>query len=150
MNLVYRAYGRDGSLLYVGYTSDLDGRMKAHRSSSAWYKEMADIRTKGFASRERAMAVEARAIRLLSPKFNRGGIRREELARREEVERAEREAAWERVRNGMIEWERVWNALTPEQQAEELKVLDRMEEAVLASRAEREAQEAKRKRTRRA
>lgn len=35
-HFVYRIYDRDGALLYIGATSNLDQRMSAHARTKAW------------------------------------------------------------------------------------------------------------------
>lgn len=68
---VYRAYGPRWRLLYVGCSGNVRQRMAHHRHSSRWYAQMIHHRVRVYPTREKALAVEDRAIRLLRPAYNR-------------------------------------------------------------------------------
>lgn len=70
MTVLYRAYDRLGQLLYIGITDDLRNRFYGHRNASKWYPLTARRKVRKYETRERAEAVEIRAIRLLRPKMN--------------------------------------------------------------------------------
>ncbi|WP_164726803.1 GIY-YIG nuclease family protein [Shimia sediminis] len=67
---MYRAYGYDDLLLYVGCTKDVGNRLKQHRQSSRWYYRSEIIKVRNFESAEYAAEVERRAISRLCPVQN--------------------------------------------------------------------------------
>lgn len=67
---VYRAYDKDGALLYVGLTCDLANRLAQHKQSSSWFSEMARLSVQHFGTRREAARVEAQAIRDERPRYN--------------------------------------------------------------------------------
>jgi excinuclease UvrABC nuclease subunit len=68
---VYRAYNRQGVLLYVGQSIDIEGRMRTHaRTSPLWWRDAARVTFEPFATREEAVAAEAAAIRSEFPRWN--------------------------------------------------------------------------------
>lgn len=66
---VYRAYDKDGALLYVGISMNLESRLTKHRSS-AWWPLTDEITIKWYGGREEAKAAEREAIRTEAPRFN--------------------------------------------------------------------------------
>jgi hypothetical protein len=70
-HVVYRAYDRDGCLLYVGVSLNPLGRMSAHKASSGWWSQVARIDIEHLPNRAAALAREARLIALLLPEHNR-------------------------------------------------------------------------------
>lgn len=90
---VYRAYGCGWRLLYVGCSGNVKQRMAAHRSQSRWYDQMVHVRVRVYPTREQALAVEARAIKLLKPEFNNPAGKREAMMKRwiEEAKQTMRE-----------------------------------------------------------
>lgn len=71
---LYRVYGSQGDLLYLGITGDLDRRFTGHRGTSDWWPLMRKCIVRTYACRDAAIAVEARAIRLLAPRHNVEGM----------------------------------------------------------------------------
>ena len=72
MTTLYRIYGEKRSLLYVGITDDYDRRMRDH-SEKYWWRDVRQIETVDFASREEASAAETCAIKAEAPTHNRAG-----------------------------------------------------------------------------
>jgi predicted GIY-YIG superfamily endonuclease/DNA-binding XRE family transcriptional regulator len=79
---VYRCYDADGQLLYIGCTSDVSHRFRAHRSaksetSRTLMRRMARYSAEVYPDRASGMAAERRAIAaehpLLNVRFNREG-----------------------------------------------------------------------------
>lgn len=79
---VYRLYGHEGQLLYIGCARDVEGRIYMHET--AWYSNEASmaIREAGgiashtaveYPTRDQALAVEREAIREEAPLVNRQG-----------------------------------------------------------------------------
>lgn len=69
-HFVYRAFDREGELLYIGCTSNLDQRRAAHRSTSDWYPYAASFRIAGPFDRETALRIEKQAIETEGSWFN--------------------------------------------------------------------------------
>lgn len=67
---VYRCYGAEGALLYIGMTGDVTRRMIQHRCNSPWGRSVVRIEVTIHQSREEAFRVEAEEITLRSPKWN--------------------------------------------------------------------------------
>lgn len=67
---VYRTYGAGSKLLYIGCSGNVKKRFQQHKYSSFWHPYMIHHKVRVYPTRERALAVEARAIRWLKPKFN--------------------------------------------------------------------------------
>jgi predicted GIY-YIG superfamily endonuclease len=67
---VYWLYDDAGTLLYVGQTVDIDGRMKRHKSTSPWLPQVARVRTVLYGSVVEARRIEAEAIRSERPVHN--------------------------------------------------------------------------------
>lgn len=70
--VLYRFFGADGVLLYVGITNDLKRRCTEHRIKS-WFGEVARVDVTAFRNQERAAAMESCVIAEHSPKYNRAG-----------------------------------------------------------------------------
>jgi predicted GIY-YIG superfamily endonuclease len=70
---LYRAFAEDGSLLYIGTTTNFTSRMAAHRRSSPWWPEVHHVTTEQapHPNRSRAILAEEHAIRTEAPKYNR-------------------------------------------------------------------------------
>ena len=70
---VYLQYDEEGRLLYVGMTGQgYDKRLVGHRAEKKeWLPLIADYETRAYPTRDRAYAVEQRAIRWLKPKYNK-------------------------------------------------------------------------------
>lgn len=67
---LYRWYGFDGELLYVGITNNLLRRTSQHFDSKAWMHEAATATIEHFATRDEALAAEKDAIRRERPRYN--------------------------------------------------------------------------------
>jgi hypothetical protein len=67
--ILYRAFDRDGRLLYVGITKDFHLRQNHHKLHRMWAQE-AIWTLESYPSRELALAAEAVAIRSEHPLFN--------------------------------------------------------------------------------
>ncbi|MER7361829.1 GIY-YIG nuclease family protein [Nonomuraea wenchangensis] len=72
---VYRAFGPDGALLYVGSTDNRYLRFKSHEKKSAWWGLSASIECEDFPTIDEARAAEMTAIRTEHPMHNRIGRR---------------------------------------------------------------------------
>lgn len=68
---LYRYFGADGRLLYVGITARLKQRNLEHASKAPWIAEAVRMETWWLPSREEAVAAEAAAIRDEKPVYNR-------------------------------------------------------------------------------
>lgn len=66
---VYRAYDAAGTLLYVGISMSLEGRLTKHRRT-AWWADVEEITVQWFDGREPAKAAERAAIRDEKPLHN--------------------------------------------------------------------------------
>lgn len=66
---LYRFYGADDSLLYVGITHRLPDRFGAHKRHKPW-DQVSRISIEHYPNREQALAAEAEAIRAESPLWN--------------------------------------------------------------------------------
>ena len=73
---VYAHYDRAGALLYVGISHNPMKRFRQHADKSRWADRVARVRVKWCASRSFAVAMEARAIRMLRPMMNVQGSRK--------------------------------------------------------------------------
>lgn len=71
VNFVYRAYDRNGALLYVGVTRNLSARYKWHRSASRWFADMASVRVTGPLMRNEAVDLERLLILKAGPIHNK-------------------------------------------------------------------------------
>lgn len=69
-HVVYRAFDKDGRLLYVGCTVNLDRRMSQHRSQAPWRDYIASVTTVGYPDKASARTAETRAIDTEGPFFN--------------------------------------------------------------------------------
>jgi hypothetical protein len=68
---LYRHYGFDGKLLYVGVTRSTPTRWLEHNKRSTWVDEVAVITVDHYPTREAAEDAEAAAILAERPLFNR-------------------------------------------------------------------------------
>lgn len=66
---VYRCYGDDGQLLYVGETGDLGTRLAAH-AQKLWFTQVRGITLEWYADELDALNAERRAIHVEHPKYN--------------------------------------------------------------------------------
>jgi len=67
---LYRLYGADDRLLYVGISSEPKERMKAHAADKPWWEQVETRDFEWFETRERAAKAEVDAIRLEQPLHN--------------------------------------------------------------------------------
>ena len=68
--VVYRHYGIDGQLLYVGTTITAFGRLRRHIDTSRWKAEIAQVEITHYATKEEARDAEKHAIQSEHPLFN--------------------------------------------------------------------------------
>lgn len=67
---LYRHFGSDGSLLYVGISLSWPARTKAHAGGSRWFDQVARVELERFPTREAALEAEREAIKGEKPQFN--------------------------------------------------------------------------------
>lgn len=67
---LYRFYGANGALLYVGMTADPGARWKTHSKGKSWWHNVAQVRVEHFLDRTSAEVAERRAIRSEHPRHN--------------------------------------------------------------------------------
>lgn len=70
---LYRLFDKDGALLYVGITWDVEQRMTGHRSDKAWWPDVTERRVEWLPNRPLALAAELDAIRAEQPRYNIAG-----------------------------------------------------------------------------
>lgn len=68
---LYRLFGSDGQLLYIGVSCDLRSRFAQHSSSQRWWPQVARRKVEWLASRKEALAAERAAIMRERPRFNK-------------------------------------------------------------------------------
>lgn len=67
---VYRAFGTNGRLLYVGISDNWRARLRGHEKSSDWWAYVIRVDAELYESRHQAFAVESWALRYESPLWN--------------------------------------------------------------------------------
>lgn len=67
---LYRFFGADGSLLYVGISLQPFRRMGQHRSDKSWWGEVATVAIERHPDRPSVLAAERRAIKAENPRYN--------------------------------------------------------------------------------
>ena len=67
---LYRHFDINDNLLYVGIALKPLSRLEAHKSSSSWIEDVANIKVKWFENRVTALIEEELAIKTESPKYN--------------------------------------------------------------------------------
>jgi predicted GIY-YIG superfamily endonuclease len=67
---LYRFYGTDGALLYVGITQNIDERWTAHERDKPWWPQVTEKALEWFDSRPLALAAERKAVQEESPVHN--------------------------------------------------------------------------------
>jgi predicted GIY-YIG superfamily endonuclease len=68
---VYRCFATDGALLYVGFSADVEQRIKQHKARSLWAKSLATYTTQSTGTIDEGFATEKAAIRDEHPLHNR-------------------------------------------------------------------------------
>ena len=68
--VVYRCFGTDGQLLYIGSTVAQVQRLEVHRSSTPWWSEVDRVTYEAFQTVTAARIAEHAAIRSESPIYN--------------------------------------------------------------------------------
>lgn len=68
---LYRHFDAAGSLLYVGISLSAVQRLAQHKSTSAWFSQIARVDVEWLDTREAALAAEAAAIVAENPRCNR-------------------------------------------------------------------------------
>lgn len=68
---LYRLFGADGRLLYIGATVDVIQRFGEHEKRTPWWAEVAEKQIERFDSIADARIAEARAIRNEEPLYNK-------------------------------------------------------------------------------
>lgn len=69
-HVLYRLYGADDRLLYVGITMDPPARFKAHGKAKTWWSLVVRIELEHYRNRRDLRAAEQIAIMFLDPDFN--------------------------------------------------------------------------------
>lgn len=73
LHTLYRFYGRDDELLYVGITCNPGNRLNSHRRHKAWWRDVTRIALEQFESRVELATAELTAIRAEKPLHNIAG-----------------------------------------------------------------------------
>lgn len=71
--VLYRCYGLDGTLMYIGQTENLRRRIKEHRCKSPWWSAVEHITVQFYRSHTVLRQDELRAITIEEPHFNKHG-----------------------------------------------------------------------------
>lgn len=82
LHALYRFYGADGTLLYVGITKDPGRRFIQHGSSKDWWRNVASIQIEYLDSRDDLASAEREAIRSELPRHNICGMGRQRGSQR--------------------------------------------------------------------
>jgi predicted GIY-YIG superfamily endonuclease len=67
---LYRHYGANDELLYIGISLNSAARLQQHKEHSAWFDEIKGVTIDKFESRDLALFAEAQAIMDEQPKYN--------------------------------------------------------------------------------
>lgn len=97
---LYRHYDRNGALLYVGITRNLERRNNQHAARSEWMLDVAFTMVTDYLTLGAAVDAEERAIQSERPRFNKAG--RVDPAKasfdvQQEMGKLERFLEWHRV-----------------------------------------------------
>ena len=76
-NFVYRCFGEDDSLLYVGVSKNVKNRLSYHQANAVWYDQMQRHTVDRYRCRQDAENAEMRAIRCEKPLHNVVGRKEE-------------------------------------------------------------------------
>lgn len=71
--VLYRCYGLDGTLMYIGQTLDLQKRIQHHRRYSPWWFAVEHLTTQSHSNRNVLKQDELQAIYAEQPFFNKQG-----------------------------------------------------------------------------
>jgi hypothetical protein len=71
---VYRFYDRDGNLLYLGMTFDIDQRFNHHRYTQGWWLEVARKEVTWYDTRREARDIEVAATLTEKPRYDRAPL----------------------------------------------------------------------------
>ncbi len=69
--VVYRHWGKDGELLYIGSSKRVDRRTMQHKHTTVWWNEIKDITIENYACLQEARQAEKQAIKKEKPKYNK-------------------------------------------------------------------------------
>lgn len=69
-HVLYRFYGEDGALLYVGITNSITSRFKWHAAMQPWWSEITSCHVEFLPDRAALQRAEHHAIRFERPKYN--------------------------------------------------------------------------------
>jgi excinuclease UvrABC nuclease subunit len=78
---LYRHYGKDGTLLYVGVSLSAFQRLAQHRTNAHWFEQITRVEMETFSTRQQALNAERIAIINENPLFNIQFSEREAEAR---------------------------------------------------------------------
>jgi hypothetical protein len=67
---LYRHYGADGELQYIGISLSAPQRLVQHRGRAHWFDQIVRVEMQSFATRHEAAAAEKAAIEREAPKYN--------------------------------------------------------------------------------
>jgi predicted GIY-YIG superfamily endonuclease len=67
---LYRIYGTEGELLYVGITRNLSARLAQHAREQSWGLEIRDVIARWYPDEASADAAETEAVRAEEPRHN--------------------------------------------------------------------------------
>jgi predicted GIY-YIG superfamily endonuclease len=70
MTYLYRLWGQEGDLLYVGITNNVKRRSKQHKRDKHWWEQVQSKTISEFPTREAALQAEYHAIKSECPKYN--------------------------------------------------------------------------------
>lgn len=68
--ILYRLYGADDALLYIGITGNKVQRFEGHRRNTRWWKQVARKELTTFPDRASAVAAEEKAVLAEQPRYN--------------------------------------------------------------------------------
>jgi excinuclease UvrABC nuclease subunit len=77
---LYRHFGDDGTLLYVGISLSAIQRLAQHRDHAHWFEQIKRVEMQQFPTREEALAAEREAIAREQPLFNIQFSERQKMA----------------------------------------------------------------------
>ena len=90
---LYRLYGRDDQLLYVGIASDLSRRWDQHSRAQSWWHLVTRREVEWLSDRPSAEAAEVQAIQTEAPLFNKDHVPDRRLGQGQYDDTADRKRA---------------------------------------------------------